>query len=75
MADVAWYHLLSRPELLPANDAIRNGIVFEAIASHPASKCGRCYHSWCEGPGIGRCGRCSMRCIPYRCLMGVSRHV
>ncbi len=70
--------LLSRPELLPANDAIRNGILFEAIASHPRSRCRtRCWRSDCGGPGFGKCfndgirlwGLCCTSCHPYRRLM------
>lgn len=68
--DQIYRNLLSRPELLPANDAIRNGILFEAIASHPESQCHRCYVP-CRGPGFGRCGRCFKSCRPYRHLMGV----
>ncbi|MDD3858361.1 MAG: hypothetical protein PHP43_09990, partial [Methanoculleus sp.] len=68
MADEAYcQNLLSRPELLPANDAIRNGILFGGVASHPVSNCWRCYHD-CPGPGFDRCGNCSLRCRPYRRL-------
>jgi hypothetical protein len=67
-------NLLSRPELLPANDAIRNALLFEAVRSHPTSRCrerlSECDAMKCAGPGFDRCGKCLLNCRPYRRLIG-----
>ncbi len=64
-----------RPEDLPANDAIRNGIVFEAMRTHRLSKCTdgqrTCRHVYhCTGPEFGKCFTDDKRdgdCVEYGC--------